>query len=128
MKRFNFLVVAVLMLASTTLFAQEPDGLTCENAIPVDTSYVGSVPAAGTYYYSASTYDLPMTCYFYPEHPIENAPKIYVDFTCTPGVYDDPNIVDLLKAGTGWGISLPLILTFTDEYDQDYNKFRKRDI
>lgn len=123
MKRFNFLVVAVLMLASTTLFAQEPDGLTCENAIPVDTSYVGSVPAAGTYYYSASTYDLPMTCYFYPETPVEKAPKVYVDFTCTPGVYDDPNIVELLKAGTGWGIGLPLILTFTDEYDQDYNKY-----
>lgn len=123
MKHVNFLLVAVLVLASTTLFAQEPDGLTCENAIPVDTSYVGNVPAAGVYYYSASTYDLPMTCYFYPETPVEKAPKVYVDFTCTQGVYDDPNIVKLLDAGSGWGIALPLVLTFTDEYDQDYNKY-----
>lgn len=123
MKHVNFLLVAVLVLASATLFAQEPDGLTCENAIPVDTSYVGNVPAAGVYYYSASTYDLPMTCYFYPETPIEQAPKVYVDFTCTPGIYDDPNIVKLLDAGSGWGIALPLVLTFTDEYDQDYNKY-----
>ena len=123
MKNITILFAAMLLLASTTLFAQEPDGLTCENAIPVDTSYVGSVPAAGTYYYSASTYDLPMTCYFYPETTIDQAPKIYVDFTCTPGVYDDPNIVEMLKVGTGWGISLPLILTFSDEYDANYNKY-----
>ena len=123
MKHINFLLVAVLMLASTTLFAQEPDGLTCENAIPVDTSYVGSVPAAGMYHYSASTYDLPLTCYFYPETPVEKAPKVYVDFTCTPGVYDDPNITEMLKAGTGWGIELPLKLTFTDEYDENKNKY-----
>ena len=123
MKNINLLLVAMLMLASNMVLAQEPDGLTCENAIPVDTSYVGSVSAAGTYYYLASTYDLPMTCYFYPETAIEQAPKIYVDFTCTPGVYDDPNIVEMLKAGTGWGIALPLILTFSDEYDANYNKY-----
>ena len=123
MKNVTFLLVAMLVLASNMVLAQEPDGLTCESAIPVDTSYVGSVPDAGTYYYSASTYDLPMTCYFYPETAIDQAPKIYVDFTCTPGVYDDPNIVEMLKAGTGWGISLPLILTFSDEYDANYNKY-----
>ena len=122
MKTKLFLFVVTLFV-SVCLFAQEPDGLSCENAIPVDTSYVGSVSAPGTFYYSASTYDLPMTCYFYPEHPIEQAPKIYVDFTCTPGVYDDPNIVKLLDAGSGWGIALPLVLTFTDEYDKDYNKY-----
>ena len=122
MKRY-FILLAAMLTINSMLCAQTPDGLSCETAIPVDTSFVGSIPAAGTYYYSASTYDLPMTCYFYPETPIESAPKIYVDFTCTPGVYDDPNIVELLKAGTGWGIALPLILTFTDEYDKDYNKY-----
>lgn len=122
MKRY-FILFAAMLSINSMLSAQTPDGLSCETAIPVDTSYVGSISAAGTYYYSASTYDLPMTCYFYPETSIENAPKIYVDFTCTPGVYDDPNIVEMLKAGTGWGIALPLILTFTDEYDKDYNKY-----
>ena len=123
MKTKLFCSFVALCVASVSIFAQTPDGLTCETAIPVDNSYVGTVPAAGEYYYSASTYDLPLTCYFYPETPIDQAPKIYVDFTCNSGVYDDPNIVELLDAGTGWGIALPMIFTFTDEYDQDYNKY-----
>ena len=113
-----------LFIASLSISAQTPDGLTCETAIPVDKSFVGTVPAAGTYYYSASTYDLPLTCYFYPETPVEQAPKVYVDFTCNPGVYDDPNIVELLEVGTGWGIALPMILTFTDEYDKNNNNYK----
>ena len=113
-----------LFLTSVSIFAQAPDGLTCETAIPVDKSFEGTVPTAGTYYYSASTYDLPLTCYFYPDIPVGQAPKAYVDFTCNPGVYDDPNIVELLDAGTGWGIALPMIFTFADEYDKNNNDYK----
>ena len=123
MKTKLFYSFVALFVASVSIFAQTPDGLTCETAIPVGNNFEASIPSAGTYYYSASTYDLPLTCYFYPETPVEQAPKIYVDFTCTPGVYDDPNVVELLDAGTGWGIALPMIFTFTDEYDKDYNKY-----
>ena len=123
MKTKLFYSFVALFVASVSIFAQTPDGLTCETAIPVGNNFEASIPSAGTYYYSASTYDLPLTCYFYPETPIDQAPKIYVDFTCNSGVYDDPNIVELLDAGTGWGIALPMIFTFTDEYDQDYNKY-----
>ena len=124
MKTKFFYSFVALFVASVSIFAQTPDGLTCETAIPVDKSFVGTVPAAGTYYYSASTYDLPLTCYFYPDTPVEQAPKVYVDFTCNSGVYDDPNIVELLEVGTGWGIALPLILTFTDEYDKANNNYK----
>ena len=120
MKNVTFLMVAMLLLASTTLFAQEPDGLTCESAIPVDTSYVGSVPAAGTYYYSASTYDLPMTCYFYPE-VAGTAPSIYVDFTCTPGYYEDPNLQKMILSASGWGIETPIYFPFNRSLD-DYGR------
>ena len=123
MKTKLFYSFVALFVASVSIFAQTPNGLTCETAIPVGNNFEASIPSAGTYYYSASTYDLPLTCYFYPETPIDQAPKIYVDFTCNSGVYDDPNIVELLNAGTGWGIALPMIFTFTDEYDQDYNKY-----
>ena len=116
MKNITILFAAMLLLASTTLFAQEPDGLTCENAIPVDTSYVGSVPAAGTYYYSASTYDLPMTCYFYPE-VAGTAPSIYVDFTCTPGYYEDPNLQNMIFSASGWGIETPIFFPFNRSLD-----------
>ena len=121
MKNVTFLLVAMLVLASNMVLAQEPDGLTCENAIPVDTSYVGSVPAAGTYYYSASTYDLPMTCYFYPETTIDQAPKIYVDFTCTPGVYEDPNLQNMIMSASGWGVETPIAFYFNRSLDE-YNR------
>ena len=123
MKTKLLLSFVALFAVNVSIFAQAPDGLTCETAIPVGNNFEASIPSAGTYYYSASTYDLPLTCYFYPETPIDQAPKIYVDFTCNSGVYDDPNIVELLDAGTGWGIALPMIFTFTDEYNQDYNKY-----
>lgn len=58
MKRY-FILLAAMLTINSMLCAQTPDGLSCEAAIPVDTSFVGSVPVAGTYYYSASTYDLP---------------------------------------------------------------------
>ena len=119
MKNVTFLMVAMLVLASNMILAQEPDGLTCENAIPVDTSYVGSVPAAGTYYYSASTYDLPMTCYFYPETTIDQAPKIYVDFTCTPGVYEDPNLQNMIMSASGWGVETPIAFYFNRSLDEN---------
>ena len=124
MKTKMLFSLVALCVASMSIFAQTPDGLTCETAIPVDKSFEGTVPTAGTYYYSASTYDLPLTCYFYPETPVEQAPKVYVDFTCNPGVYDDPNIIELLDVGTGWGIALPMILTFTDEYDKNNNNYQ----
>ena len=123
MKNVNLLLVAMLMLASNMVLAQELDGLTCENAIPVDTSYVGSVPAAGTYYYSASTYDLPMTCYFYPEQAGLEAPKIYVDFTCTPGVYDDPNLENMILSASGWGIKTPILFNANRAFDDNKREY-----
>ena len=119
MKNVNLLLVAMLMLASNLVLAQEPDGLTCENAIPVDTSYVGSVPAAGTYYYLASTYDLPMTCYFYPEMEIAENPQIYVDFTCISGYYEDPNLAKMIQSANGWGVPTPIPFTFNRALDEN---------
>ena len=110
MKQQLFFIAAVLF--SFCGFVQAQDGLSCETAIPVDTSYVGSVPAAGTYYYSASTYDLPMTCYFYPETSVSELPKVYVDFTCTPGYYEDSLLSEILTSVSGWGIQVPVPFSF----------------
>lgn len=117
MKRY-FILFAAMLSINSMLSAQTPDGLSCETAIPVDTSYVGSVPAAGTYYYSASTYDLPMTCYFYPEAPISELPTIYVDFTCTPGYYEDPNLANMIQSASGWGIETPILFYFNRSLDE----------
>lgn len=107
--------VMSLVFVSVVMFAQAYDGLSCETAIPVDTSYSGSIEAPGVYYYSAWTYDLPLACYFYPN--TEEVSELYldVDFTCTPGVYDDPKIVDLLDATSGWGVRMPIRF---DDFEQ----------
>ena len=117
MKRY-FILFAAMLSINSMLSAQTPDGLSCETAIPVDTSYVGSVPSAGIYYYSASTYDLPMTCYFYPEAPISELPTIYVDFTCTPGYYEDPNLANMIQSASGWGIEMPIPFYFNRSLDE----------
>ena len=91
-----------------TLSAQTPDGLTCENAIPVDSSYTGRIPAPGVYYFTAWTYDLPLTCYFYPEDEVVSELYMDIDFSCTPGVYDDANIKELVDETMGWGIKMPM--------------------
>ena len=106
MKKF-FFTLWVLSL-SLGVMAQTFDGLSCENAIPVDTSYAGSIAEPGVYYYSAWTYDLPLACYFYPEDEELSTLYFDVDFTCTPGVYDDPKIEDLLNTTIGWGIDMPI--------------------
>lgn len=120
MKRLFLFFVAVLMMSSM-LMAQTPDGLTCENAIPVDKSYEGEIPQAGTYYYRASTYDLPMTCYYYPTSSLNEVPQIKVDFTCTPGVYDDPNLDYIIQSASGWGIKTPIVFSLTRSFDE-YNR------
>ena len=117
MKRL-FLSFMAMLAVSSMLMAQTPNGLTCENAIPVDKSYVGTVPAAGVYYYKASTYDLPMTCYFYPAEPLSEMPEITVDFTCTPGVYDDPNLEYMIQSASGWGIQMPIPFMFARDWNE----------
>lgn len=107
--------VMSLVLVSVVMFAQAYDGLSCETAIPVDTSYSGSIEAPGVYYYSAWTYDLPLACYFYPNTGEVSELYLDVDFTCTPGVYDDPKIVDLLDATSGWGVKMPIRF---DDFEQ----------
>lgn len=91
------------------LHAQSPSGLTCEDAIPLGTEYNGNVPGAGTYWYTASTYDLPLKIQFAPAPGASDiAPSVEVDFTCTPGVYDDPQLDSLINEASGWGYTMPL--------------------
>lgn len=98
-KIFSFCIA--LVCVSVVCAENKPTGLTCEDAIPVDTSYTGTIDAAGTYYYSAWTYDLPLTCRFYPTSEVKVLPYIDVDFSCVNGQYDDPNIVEMLDATSG---------------------------
>ena len=119
----KFFSVILCATCALTLSAQTPDGLTCETAIPVDKSYQGSIDAPGVYYYTAWTYDLPLTCYFYPTSEVDSL-YLDIDFTCTPGVYDDPNIKELLDETMGWGVKVPMRFDdFIKEVDE-YGRLR----
>lgn len=120
-KLFSFILCVTCALA---LSAQTPDGLTCETAIPVNSTYTGSIPAPGTYYFTAWTYDLPLTCYFYPENETVSELYLDIDFSCTLGVYDDPNIQELVDETMGWGIEMPIRFdNFIQGEDQNGKKY-----
>lgn len=120
-KIFSFCIA--LVCVSVVCAENKPTDLTCEDAIPVDTSYTGTIDAAGTYYYSAWTYDLPLTCRFYPTSEVKVLPYIDVDFSCVNGQYDDPNIVEMLDATSGWGIQMPIRFTFDEKEDANGKTF-----
>ena len=99
----------LVVLFATNMMAQS--GLTCNDPIPVDSNYQAYVDGPCEIWYTANTYDLPLNVYFLPD--AENStwgPEVYVDFTCTPGVYEDPNIADLVGSMTDFGYELPIEL------------------
>ena len=58
----RFFSILMLGLLSVAAFAQS--GKSCQDPIPVNKSYEGSIPSAGEYWFSAWTYDLPLEVFF----------------------------------------------------------------
>ena len=104
-KIFSALVV---VLFATSMMAQT--GLTCEDAIPVDKSYVGHVDGPCELWYTAWTYDLPMHVYFSPDstNQIDYGPDVQIDFTCEEGVYTDHKLDSVINILKVLGLSLPV--------------------
>lgn len=86
----------------------QKDGSACEKAIYVDSTLVQAVEANTTYWFTANTEDLPLKVYFFPDVESENNPEVYIDFTCTPGVYDDPNVKEIIDLAISFEIFFPL--------------------
>lgn len=104
-KRIVNIVIGIL--ACTYAHAQS----FCHLVQEVGTYYVDTIHTAGTYYYSAQTEDLPMDLYFISTDPAcATPPELWFDLTCTPGVYDDPNIQVLIQDTAKYGISVPMML------------------
>ena len=103
----KFFSALLLVFLATTLVAQT--GNVCEDAIPVDKSYVGRVEAGSELWYTAWTYDLPLHVYFSPDiDDSEDSPELMVDFTCDPGVYTDHKLDSVLKIVEVFGIPMPV--------------------
>ena len=119
------IIASFLFLTAVCLtYAQTHSGLTCEDAIPLGSEYNGEVPAAGTYWYVGNTYDLPLKIHFAPSDGTSNiAPTVEVDFTCTPGKYDDPKLDSIINEATEWGYTMPLTFTCDLEVVDGRNEF-----
>jgi len=103
-KLFSALFV---VLFATSMMAQT--GLTCNDPIPVDKSYVGEVKAGSELWYTAWTYDLPIHVYFSPDSmDTDWGPEIEIDFTCDPGVYNDHKLDSVINILSAMGVELPV--------------------
>ena len=108
----RWLTILVVCVASLLPAMAQQDGSSCERAIPVDADYKGTVPAAGTYWFTATTYDLPLNVHFSPNS--DNCtvyPTVEVDFTCTPGQYDDPKLAEVINSAAEWNVNMPMKFT-----------------
>lgn len=102
----TFLALVVVLFA-TSMMAQT--GLTCEDPIPVNKNYVGTIAEPGEYWFTAWSYDLPLTVHFSPESDSSKvSPEVYVDFTCVPGVYEDHKLDSVINGYSDFGIELPV--------------------
>lgn len=101
------LTTALLVFFATVVVAQT--GLTCEDPIPVGKDYEGKIDGPCTVWYSANTYDLPLRVFFVPDSVgSTKSPEVLIDFTCTPGVYDDPKLDSLINKASVFGVSVPI--------------------
>ena len=103
----HFFSTLFVVFFATSLMAQS--GLTCEDPIPVNSDYVGRVDGPCTLWYTAGSYDLPLKVHFIPDADNSTwGPEVTVDFTCTPGVYDDPKLDSLLTMVADFDVSFPV--------------------
>ena len=100
-------------------FAKQGDK--CSDPIVLVPSYQETITTACTKWYIANTFDLPMAIDFYPSNSSSPAPELYLDFSCTPGVYDDPILCGLFCSSNSAYISLPYHETPPMSYDGNGN-------
>ena len=100
---------AFLIGTCTPAYAGVP-GSSCSDAIPMGKNYSAQVQNGQTIWYSAWTFDLPLTVTFEPIHGQNDpAPEVEMDFTCTPGYYSDSILCSLFcKTSGSSGIDMGL--------------------
>ena len=116
----KLILLTLGLMVSTLLFAYE--GESCTNAIPVESEYSGTF-AEGEYWFTSTTSFLPLTIYYYPEDTTTQAPEIWIDLTCTPGVYEDSLVAKMLLSADQYGLSFPMKEVPSKEYDDKGRMF-----
>lgn len=110
----SVLLCAFLGVATQTFAIGE----SCSNPIALGTDYSAQITGAGTKWYMARMYDLPLTVRYYPNDEMA-APDLYMDFSCTPGVYDDSIICSQFCTENDPLLKLPHHVTPTWTLDEN---------
>ena len=102
----HFLAICAILF-SVAIFAQP--GSSCDDPIVLTQDYRATIPGPCVMWYTASTYDLPIHVYFSPFNDNSQVgPDVEVDFTCTPGIYEDPMIDSLVNLVSDFSITFPI--------------------
>ena len=101
------IVLFCAALAGMCAYAQTGTGSSCSDPILLTPGYQQRIQKAGTVWYVANTFDLPLAITYYPSNENAAAPEIYLDFGCTPGVYEDPILCGLFCSSNSAYVSLP---------------------
>jgi len=77
-------------------------GESCSNPIPMGKDYHANVQNGQSIWYTASTFDLPLTVTFAPKNGSSDpAPEVEMDFSCTTGFYEDSILCSLFCKSSG---------------------------
>lgn len=115
------LSVGLLVAISTPAMGQYEDiqGMSCGNPMPVTDDFTVGIPFAGSYWFTAHTYDLPLHARYTVQGEYYEPVKAYVDFGCTTGQYGDEKLEDVVTAADGWGVEVPMEFTFDRTYNAE---------
>ena len=115
MKNLRTWILLVLMVGYGSLNAAEP-GTTCYTAIPLGKEYKADITKPQTVWYSAWTFDLPLSVYFKPQNETDPIPDVEMDFSCTSGYYTDSILCSLFCASADAYVSMPHKPKLNSEY------------
>ena len=102
----------LILMMLTGMMAWAQTGKKCYDAIPIgkDNDFSDEIKSPTTKWYSAKTFDLPLTVYFVPKNgAADEPPVVSMDFTCTPGYYENEILCSLFcKTSASGGIDFQL--------------------
>jgi len=116
-KEKAILFAACLLLgASMRVFAA---GESCSSPIKITKDFNYSIKSAGSFWFVANTFDLPLAIDYYPSNANAEGPVLELDFGCKPGEYDDPILCKLFCATNPGRIVLPHVEKPSPSYDKE---------
>lgn len=121
---YLFFMSIGLLLGSAGTKVSAQGGTSCQDAISFTGSYQMNISGAGEVWFTAYTYDLPLTMVFIPSNQSSTyTPVAEFDFTCTPGVYDHPTLRRWFGPNSSGTIVMPQRMTMERKVEDGITKY-----